>query len=296
MNAIPASPLFRTLPEGALDVIGDVHGEWAALQSLLHHLGYDDLGRYPHGRKLVFVGDLCDRGADSPAVLAWVLQALAAERAWSILGNHELNLLIDDPKDGSGWYFPYRDQDERRYAPWRHLADADKSVLKAQLQQWPLLLHRADLRIVHAAWLPESLQRIAAAGVTPLLEQYRQYEADFTEQFRRSRHFADYQREQNAFQVALENEYMPVPRLPGMAQYDLECSHANPIRALTSGVEVASPAPFYANGRWHFTTRSPWWQHYREDGAVLIGHYWRRWQRQPAAAGRLPLFPEAPQS
>ncbi|WP_231867716.1 metallophosphoesterase [Snodgrassella sp. CFCC 13594] len=62
MNAVN-SPLFRTLPQhDALDIVGDVHGEWSALTHLLHHLGYDDLGRHPQGRKLVFVGDLCDRG------------------------------------------------------------------------------------------------------------------------------------------------------------------------------------------------------------------------------------------
>ena len=97
----PTSPLFQTLPAGPLDIIGDVHGEWAALQALLHHLGYDEQGRHPQGRKLVFVGDLCDRGQDSPAVLDWVTQAMAAERAWAVLGNHELNLLISDPKDSS---------------------------------------------------------------------------------------------------------------------------------------------------------------------------------------------------
>lgn len=57
---------IQTLPEGALDIVGDVHGEWLALQNLLRHLGYDGEGNHPQGRKLVFVGDLCDHGPGKP--------------------------------------------------------------------------------------------------------------------------------------------------------------------------------------------------------------------------------------
>ena len=59
----------QTLPDAPLDIIGDVHGEFEVLQALLHHLGYHEYGVHPEGRKLVFVGDLCDRGPDSPAIM-----------------------------------------------------------------------------------------------------------------------------------------------------------------------------------------------------------------------------------
>ena len=296
MTHTPTSPLFHTLPNGALDIIGDIHGEWVALQSLLHHLGYDEQGRHPQGRKLVFVGDLCDRGQDSPAVLDWVTQAMAAERAWAVLGNHELNLLMSDPKDGSGWYFQPRPQDEQRYAPWQHYPEQHKAALHAQLQQWPLLLQRADLRIIHAAWLPESLQQIADAGTMPLLAQYRHWEADFHSQFQRSEWHDAYHQEQQHFQAALEDESHPMAYLPATGAYDLLRSHANPIRALTCGVEIEAPAPFYANGRWRFTARSPWWHNYQQATPVLIGHYWRTWQTQPTPPHRLTLFTEAAQA
>ena len=52
----------QSLPDTPLDIVGDVHGEFAAFQSLLHRLGYRDDGFHPRGRRLVFVGDLCDRG------------------------------------------------------------------------------------------------------------------------------------------------------------------------------------------------------------------------------------------
>src|SRR3712207_8860309 len=60
---------------GPFDVIGDVHGCRAELEELLGALGYDlrrdELGRavdaeHPAGRRAVFVGDLVDRGPDSP--------------------------------------------------------------------------------------------------------------------------------------------------------------------------------------------------------------------------------------
>ena len=93
----------QSLPDTPLDIVGDVHGEFDAFQSLLHRLGYRDDGFHPRGRRLVFVGDLCDRGPNSPAMLAWFKQTYERGWAWMVLGNHELNILADDPKDGSGW-------------------------------------------------------------------------------------------------------------------------------------------------------------------------------------------------
>ncbi len=70
---IAAAPaLIQSLPPGPLDIIGDIHGEFDALNSLLQHLGYDQDGEHPNGRTLIFVGDFCDRGPDSPAVLTLV--------------------------------------------------------------------------------------------------------------------------------------------------------------------------------------------------------------------------------
>lgn len=61
-----ANGLIRPLLDGPLDIVGDVHGELQALQALLVRLGYDECGEHPGGRRLVFVGDLCDRSPDRP--------------------------------------------------------------------------------------------------------------------------------------------------------------------------------------------------------------------------------------
>ena len=64
-----SNSLVQPLFNGPLDVVGDIHGEVEALRSLLRHLGYAEDGTHPDNRRLVFVGDLTDRGPDSPAVV-----------------------------------------------------------------------------------------------------------------------------------------------------------------------------------------------------------------------------------
>ena len=87
---------------GPFDVIGDVHGCRAELEELLGELGYalhrDDRGRavdavHPAGRRAVFVGDLVDRGPDSPGVLRLVMGMVAAGHALCVPGNHENKLV-----------------------------------------------------------------------------------------------------------------------------------------------------------------------------------------------------------
>ncbi|MFD8607440.1 polynucleotide kinase-phosphatase [Streptomyces sp. NPDC059631] len=73
---------------GPFDIIGDVHGCAAELEALLGKLGYTD-GGHPEGRTAVFVGDLVDRGPDSPAVLRRVMGMVKSGTALCVPGNHE---------------------------------------------------------------------------------------------------------------------------------------------------------------------------------------------------------------
>src|SRR5690606_38304570 len=72
---------------GPFDIIGDVHGCRVELVELLTRLGwviaYDDAGRavdahHPDGRTAVFLGDLVDRGPDTPGVLRLVMGMVGA--------------------------------------------------------------------------------------------------------------------------------------------------------------------------------------------------------------------------
>src|SRR5919205_2987615 len=77
---------------GPFDIIGDIHGCASELESLLGKLGYTD-GVHPEGRTAVFVGDLVDRGPDSPGVLRRVMGMVRAGTALCVPGNHEQKLL-----------------------------------------------------------------------------------------------------------------------------------------------------------------------------------------------------------
>jgi protein phosphatase len=73
---------------GPFDIIGDIHGCASELETLLTKLGYTD-GSHPEGRTAVFVGDLVDRGPDSPGVLRRVMSMVASGDALCVPGNHE---------------------------------------------------------------------------------------------------------------------------------------------------------------------------------------------------------------
>lgn len=77
----------QQLVDGPIDVVGDVHGECGPLTELLDRLGYDANGNHPENRRLVFVGDLVDRGPDSPGVIRTVRRLMDAGKVCII---HEL--------------------------------------------------------------------------------------------------------------------------------------------------------------------------------------------------------------
>lgn len=122
---IERQPLWNNLKHehGPFDIIGDIHGCYDELVELLEALGYA-VGRRdgvveswsaapqdgeasqnstpprlhppvipPAGRKLVFLGDLVDRGPESPQVLRLVMQAVADGVALCVPGNHDMKLL-----------------------------------------------------------------------------------------------------------------------------------------------------------------------------------------------------------
>lgn len=288
----------QTLPDAPLDIIGDVHGEFAAFEKLLQHLGYDSEGRHPDGRKLVFVGDLCDRGPDSPKMLHWAKRAQQQGRAFVVLGNHELNILTNDRKDGSGWFFDSRaEKDGVNYAPWQRADETEKAEFTAWLAEQPLIWERDDIRIIHAAWLPAQFPKLdeARGRGEDLVTQYRRFDMEFNQQLQTAPWYADYLDEQQRYAEAAENPDLPPPPMPATGQYDFARSQAHPIRALSSGVEKLVYEPFYAGGRWRSTSRCPWWDDYQEDVPVVIGHYWRTWQPNPSTvAAERKLLPEQP--
>ncbi len=99
---IERRPLWtdRRDEHGPFDIVGDVHGCFDELVELLQTLGYRVEGlphapraSHPEGRKVVFLGDLVDRGPNSPAVLRLVISMVQQGAAYCVPGNHDLKLL-----------------------------------------------------------------------------------------------------------------------------------------------------------------------------------------------------------
>ncbi|MCB0581362.1 MAG: polynucleotide kinase-phosphatase [Phaeodactylibacter sp.] len=90
---------------GPFDIIGDVHGCFSELKTLLQQLGYRitrhrDRNRNfgytvkpPKGRTALFVGDLVDRGPASNEVLRLVMSMQQSGAALCVCGNHDAKLL-----------------------------------------------------------------------------------------------------------------------------------------------------------------------------------------------------------
>ncbi len=76
------------MSEAVYYAIGDVHGEHLKLDRLLEHIREDARG-LGAAYRIVFLGDLIDRGDDSRAVVASAMQATASGEAVTLKGNHE---------------------------------------------------------------------------------------------------------------------------------------------------------------------------------------------------------------
>jgi protein phosphatase len=85
---------------GPFDIIGDVHGCFDEMNSLLLQLGYtveSEGAGYrvvpPDGRRAVFIGDLVDRGPKIPEVLRLVMGMVTDGTAFCVPGNHDVKLM-----------------------------------------------------------------------------------------------------------------------------------------------------------------------------------------------------------
>ena len=86
-------PFDRRFDHGPFDIVGDVHGCHRELGALLDRLGYARAARsHPDGRKVVFLGDLVDRGPDVYGVVTLVMAMVRAGHALCLPGNHEHKL------------------------------------------------------------------------------------------------------------------------------------------------------------------------------------------------------------
>jgi hypothetical protein len=238
-------PLVQPLFDGPLDIVGDVHGEIEPLMALLDRLGYDQQGLHPN-RRLVFVGDLTDRGPDSPSVVKLVQSLVAAGRAQCVLGNHDLNILLGEEKHDNDWFFGREFREKGVVVP-QVLADAaTREMVTGFFRTLPLALERPDLRVVHACWRPEMVE--IARTATDAAELCKHY------------------------QHLIEADFVTRPYLDEIER-DLEHQNLNPVKVLTSGLEARVAIPFQASGKLRYQGRVKWWESCELSPLCVFGHY-----------------------
>lgn len=239
------SPLVQPLFDGPLDVVGDVHGEIDALRSLIRHLGYDVDGTHPDGRRLVFVGDLTDRGPDSPAVVDLVQSLIESGRAQCVLGNHGFNILVDHQKPENKWFYGETFLAKDGSVVSQVLADeSTRQRMRAFFRALPLALERGDLRVVHASWDDGMIS--AAKVATDVVSLYEQHDAVIDSELA-MRHLDEIDK-------------------------GLLHQNKNPVKLLTSGPEERSGKPIESGGKTRSERRVHWWHDYR-DVFCAFGHY-----------------------
>jgi hypothetical protein len=239
-----ADTLVQPLFDGPLDIVGDVHGEIDALRSLMHHLGYDGDGQHPDGRKLVFVGDLTDRGPDSPAIVDLVQHLIESGSAQCVLGNHDLNILLGHRKHDNSWFFGEEFIDDGKVVPQALADESTRQQVLGFFQTLPIALERDDLRVVHACW-NNVMIRIAGES-NDVVSLYTQHHEMIERSF-------------------------PDLELDGTDK-GLVHQNKNPIKLLSSGPEERTDKPVYASGKIRNEHRVHWWNDY-EDQFCVFGHY-----------------------
>jgi bis(5'-nucleosyl)-tetraphosphatase (symmetrical) len=125
-----------TAREDRFWVIGDVQGCLDSLRSLLDRL--------PSSSRLLFIGDLINRGPQSLASLRLVKSL--GSRAQALLGNHDLHLLAV----AAGIRRQHDDDTLTEI-----LAAPDRDELLDWLRARPLVVHESGALFVHAGVLPQ---------------------------------------------------------------------------------------------------------------------------------------------
>jgi hypothetical protein len=144
------------------DIIGDIHGHYDELISLILKLGYTKTDEFmyvhPEGRILIFVGDLIDRGDKIRETLQLVRTLVENGLAHCIKGNHEYNAINFWTHNHDGGY--YRKHTHKNIIQHYKTIDAFKnreSEWKDYLK-WmdtlPVMLEMDNFRVVHASFHP----------------------------------------------------------------------------------------------------------------------------------------------
>jgi hypothetical protein len=155
----------------ALDVVGDVHGQFDKLVGLLRYLGYRETsGAWRHqNRTAVFVGDLIDRGPQQLATIELVRAMVDAGAAQCVMGNHEFNAIawVTPDPEHPGKYLRDHHRPGNREQHQAFLDVVEGTPRQREITDWfrtlPLWLDLPGLRVVHACWHQPSIDLLQRA-------------------------------------------------------------------------------------------------------------------------------------
>lgn len=143
------------------DLIGDIHGCYQPLCSLLGELGYQCIDEvWQHSNRVaVFVGDILDRGPQIRECYWLVRKMVDGGHGYMVLGNHEINAIAMNTRVTLQGEFSYvRPRSERHLRQteqtYRQFEDYPSEWYQAVewFTQQPLFLELHDFRVVHACW------------------------------------------------------------------------------------------------------------------------------------------------
>jgi hypothetical protein len=166
----------------AYDIIGDIHGYANKLEELLKKLGYVQVGRHyrpPTGRKIVFLGDLIDRGPEQKRALEIARSMVDSGDALCIMGNHEFNAIAyatDDPSSPGERLRPNRtvslksSRNREQHAEFLDQVGEGSGEYKEWIDWFrtlPPFIDFGGFRVVHGCWDNEAVATLTEGGWGP---------------------------------------------------------------------------------------------------------------------------------
>jgi hypothetical protein len=178
--------LLSGLKVQGYDLIGDVHGCALSLERLLKKMDYQYVnGCFRHARrKVIFIGDIVDRGPRIREALHIVKDMVDAGQAEIVLGNHEFNGMAycTRARDGCGQTF-LREHTARHHRLIRETIEqfepypGEWRAFLDWFHEIPLALEKPGFRVVHACWDDALIERFRALSPRMVLSESLLHEA-----------------------------------------------------------------------------------------------------------------------
>lgn len=160
--------LNKTKVQQGYDLIGDVHGCGLSLERLLRKMDYQYLhGCFRHSsRKVIFLGDIVDRGPRIREALHIVKDMVDQGQAEIVLGNHEYNAMCycTEARAGTGQLY-LREHSARNHRLIRETLEQFSSYRTEwhEFLNWfhriPLFIEKDAFRVVHACWDEQAIKK-----------------------------------------------------------------------------------------------------------------------------------------